>query len=58
MSIEKASWRGGFVTEALAAVPRYLVEEEKVATITVWCASDNVGSQRAMEKSGMVKVGG
>ncbi|MBQ9000558.1 MAG: GNAT family N-acetyltransferase [Eggerthellaceae bacterium] len=56
MSIEKASWGKGFATEALAAVLHYLAEEEKVATIAAWCASDNIGSRRAMEKAGMVKV--
>lgn len=56
MSIERASWGRGYATEALQAVLRYLTGEEKIATVTAWCASDNVGSQRALEKSGMVKV--
>lgn len=34
----------------------YLAGEEKIATIAAWCASDNIGSRRAMEKAGMVKV--
>ena len=56
MSIEKESWGRGFATEALSAVLRYLVEDEQIATVTAWCASDNIGSQRAMDKAGMVKV--
>ncbi|MBP3866425.1 MAG: GNAT family N-acetyltransferase [Eggerthellaceae bacterium] len=35
---------------------RYLACEEKIAAIVAWCASDNIGSRRAMEKAGMVKV--
>ena len=56
MSIEKPSWGKGFATEALTAVLSFLSNDEKIATMTGWCAADNVGSQRAMEKSGMVKV--
>ena len=56
MSIEKPSWGRGFATEALAAVLRYLVEDEKIATVTAWCTSGNIGSRRAMEKAGMVAV--
>ena len=54
MSIEKASWGQGFATEALAAVLRYLVEDEQIAAVIAWCAADNVGSRRALEKAGMV----
>jgi len=56
MSVEKASWGKGFATEALAAVLRYLAEDERIATVTGWCASDNIGSLRVMEKAGMVRV--
>ncbi|MBR3320514.1 MAG: GNAT family N-acetyltransferase [Exiguobacterium sp.] len=57
MSIERASWGKGFATEALSAVLRYLTEDEEIATVTAWCASDNVGSRFALEKAGMVQVG-
>ena len=56
LSIEKASWGKGFATEAVGAVLRYLAHDEGIATITAWCAADNIGSQRAMEKAGMAKV--
>ena len=56
MSIERASWGKGFATEALGAVLLYLVDREGIDVVTAWCASDNVGSQRAMEKTGMVQV--
>lgn len=56
MSIERASWGHGFATEALTAVLRYLTEHENIKTASAWCASDNTGSQKAMEKSGMQMV--
>ncbi len=57
MSIEKPSWGRGFATEALEAVLRYLADDEKISTITAWCASDNIGSIRALVKAGMVEKG-
>ena len=56
MSIERASWGHGFATEALTAVLRYLTEHENIRTVSAWCASENIGSQRAMERSGMRRV--
>ena len=56
MSIERASWGHGFATEALTAVLRYLTEHENIKTVGAWCASDNIGSRKAMEKSGMQMV--
>ena len=53
MSIERASWGQGLATEALSAVLRYLVESEGIAEVTAWCAAQNVGSRRALEKAGM-----
>ena len=55
MSIERASWGRGFATEALSAVLSYLAGEEGIATVTAWSAAGNIGSRRAMEKSGMVE---
>ncbi len=53
MSIVRASWGHGFATEALKAVLLYLTENENIKTVTAWCASDNIGSQKTMEKAGM-----
>ncbi len=53
MSIERSSWGHGFATEALKAVLHYLSENENIKTVAAWCASDNIGSQKAMEKAGM-----
>ncbi len=53
ISIKRASWGHGFATETLKAVLCYLAEHENIKTVSAWCASDNIGSQKAMEKSGM-----
>ena len=56
MSIGRSSWGHGFATEAVTAVLRYLTEQENIKTVTAWCASDNIGSRKAMEKAGMKMV--
>ena len=56
MSIERASWGRGFATEALTAVLHYLTEHENIKTVSAWCADENTGSQKAMEKAGMQMV--
>ena len=53
MSIERISWGRGYATEALTAVLRYLTEQESVHTVTAWCADDNIGSMKVMQKAGM-----
>ncbi|HAM15814.1 MAG TPA: hypothetical protein DCP91_08160 [Eggerthellaceae bacterium] len=53
MSIEKTSWGKGFAAEGLRAILQYLTCEEKTTAIVAWCASDNIGSQRALEKAGI-----
>lgn len=50
-------WRGrGFAAEALACVLHHLTENEGINCVTAWCASDNIGSWKAMEKAGMQLV--
>ncbi len=56
LSIERHSWGKGFATEILMAVLKYLTEHEKIETVTAWCASDNIGSMKAMQKAGMEQV--
>lgn len=53
LSIVEACWGKGYASEALCAVIHYLVDAEEIALIKGWCASDNVGSRRVMEKGGM-----
>ena len=56
ISIKENFWGKGFATEALACVLNYLTDEEKIQTVTAWCASENIGSVKAMEKAGMKQI--
>ena len=50
-------WQGrGFATEALRRVLEYLTENEGIACVTAWCASENIASKRVLERSGMQLV--
>ncbi len=53
MSIAWDAWGKGFATEALTAVLHHLTGHEQIRTVIAWCAADNIGSKRAMEKAGM-----
>ena len=47
-------WQGrGLATEALEKVLEYLTENEGIPCVTAWCAAENVGSRRVLEKAGM-----
>lgn len=53
----KSSWQGrGLATEALTAVLKYLTDNEGISCVTAWCAAENTGSRRVLEKSGMQLV--
>lgn len=56
ISIERNSWGNGFATESLIGVLRYLTEREGIKTVTAWCASENAGSGKALQKAGMKQV--
>ncbi len=56
MSIDRSQWGNGFATEALTERLNYLTEQEGIRTVTAWCASDNTGSMKAMQKAGMVQT--
>ena len=50
-------WQGrGLATEALKKVLEYLTENEGIPCVTAWCAADNIGSQRVLERAGMKLV--
>ena len=50
----KRGWQGrGFATEALRKVLEYLTENESIPCVTAWCAAENIGSRRVLEKAGM-----
>ena len=47
-------WQGrGLATEALEKVLEYLTKNEGISCVTAWCAAENIGSRRVLEKSGM-----
>ncbi len=48
------NWQGrGFATEALKKVAEYLTENEGISCVTAWCAAENIGSRKVLEKAGM-----
>ena len=52
-SIERKSWGKGFAGEAVKEVIIYLTEHEDMHNVRAWCAADNIGSRKVMEKAGM-----
>ena len=56
LSIARSCWGRGYATEALKAVLEYLTENEGISCVTAWCAAENIGSRRAVEKAGMKLV--
>ena len=47
-------WQGrGLATAALKKVLEYLTENEGISCVTAWCAAENTGSRKVLEKSGM-----
>ena len=50
-------WQGrGIATEALKKVLEYLTENEGISRVTAWCAAENIGSCKVLEKAGMKHV--
>lgn len=56
ISIDREHWGMGYATEAIKAVIAYLTRSKGIRVVKAWCASDNIGSMRALEKSGMKRV--
>ena len=55
-SVDK-DWQGrGLATEALRKVLSYLTNHEGISCVTAWCAAENSGSRRVLEKAGMKLV--
>ena len=53
VSVASRYWGKGFATEAVKAVTEHL-KTAGYETIKAWCASDNIGSRRVLEKSGYI----
>ena len=56
MLMVSASMKELFATEALKKVLEYLTEKEGITCVTAWCAAENAGSRRVLEKAGMQLV--
>ena len=52
-SVARVCWGRGYATEALKAVLTYLTENEGISCVTAWCAAENIGSRKVLEKAGM-----
>ena len=55
-SIKRACWGRGYAAAALKKVLWYLTENEGIPCVTAWCASENTGSRKVLEKAGMQLV--
>lgn len=55
-SVARNWWGRGYATEALTKVLEYLTENEGISTVKAWCAAENIGSKRTLEKAGMTLV--
>lgn len=53
ISIERRNWSKGYASEVLQAVLQYLTAQKKIKVVKAWCAAENQGSKRVMEKCGM-----
>ena len=50
-------WQGrGLATEALKKVLEYLTENERIPCVNAWCAAENIGSRKVLERAGMKLV--
>lgn len=55
--IRAICWGKGYVTEALAAILRYAFTKGGVYRMTAGCLRENAGSERVMQKCGMILEG-
>lgn len=52
-SIRRADWGKGYGGEAAKAVIDHLISDECISCVKAWCAADNKGSAKIMERAGM-----
>ena len=48
-------WGNGYTSEALGAVLKYAFTADNVYRVTTGCLAENIGSERVMQKNGMIK---
>ena len=48
-------WENGYVSEALHKVLEYAFTQNNVYRVTTGCLAENIGSERVMQKNGLIK---
>jgi ribosomal-protein-alanine N-acetyltransferase len=55
--INEKHWNKGYTTEALKRVIEFAFEENDVYRIKTGCIKENIGSEKVMQKNGLIKEG-
>lgn len=55
--LREAFWGRGYATEALAALIRFAFEQDGVYRLNCGCVTENIASERVMQKNGLTKEG-
>jgi [ribosomal protein S5]-alanine N-acetyltransferase len=53
--IKETHWNKGYITEALKPVIEFAFEEDTVYRISTGCIKENIGSEKVMQKNGLIK---
>jgi ribosomal-protein-alanine N-acetyltransferase len=53
--IKEIYWNKGYIIEALKRVIEFAFEEDNVYRISTGCIKENIGSEKVMQKNGLIK---
>ena len=56
-SISKKYWNNNYMTETIKRIIKFFMEDVEANVVYAECMSDNIASERVMQKSGMTKEG-
>ena len=56
-SLSKKYWNNNYMTETIKRVIEFFMEDVEANVVYAECMSDNIASERVMQKAGMVKEG-
>ena len=56
-SISKKHWNKNYMTETIKRIIKFFMEDVEANVVYAKCMSDNIASERVMQKSGMTKEG-
>ena len=56
-SISKKHWNKNYMTETIKRIIKFFMEDVEANVVYAECMSDNIASERVMQKSGMTKEG-